>query len=54
MSGTTIGNWGKFEKNLFKGMSGVPDNNVEKLKKGENGVLSAQLSEVKSGHIHAS
>ena len=54
MSGTTIGNWGKFEKNLFKGMSGVPDNNVEKLKKGENGVLSAQLSEVKSGHLHAS
>ncbi len=54
MSGTTIGNWGKFEKNLFKGMSGVPDKNVEKLTKGENGVLSARLSEVKSGHLHAS
>ena len=54
MSGTTIGNWGKFEKNLFKGMSGVPDKDVDKLTKGENGVLATRLSEVKSGHIHAS
>ncbi|MBP5641281.1 MAG: hypothetical protein J6X55_17525, partial [Victivallales bacterium] len=54
MSGTTIGDWGKFEKNLFTGMSGFPNKNVEKLTKGENGVLSARLSEVKSGHLHAS
>ena len=54
MSGTTIGNWGKFEKNLFKGMSGVPDKDVDKLTKGENGVLATRLSEVKNGHIHAS
>ena len=54
MSGTTIGNWGKFEKNLFKGMSGLPDKNVEKLKKGDAGVLSTRLSEVKGGHLHVS
>ena len=54
MGGTTIGNWGKFEKSLFKGMSGVPDKNVNKITKGENGVLSAQFSEAKSGHLHAS
>jgi predicted unusual protein kinase regulating ubiquinone biosynthesis (AarF/ABC1/UbiB family) len=54
MSGTTIGNWGKFEKNLFKGMSGIPDKDVKKITNDETGVLSARLSEVKSGHLHAS
>ena len=55
MSGAKIGDWGKFEKNLFKGISGIPDEKVDKLKKSENdGVLSSRVSDVKSGHIHAS
>ena len=45
ISGTTKGNWGKFEKNLFKGISGIPDKNVDKLKKSENdGVLSSRAA----------
>ncbi|MBP5673506.1 MAG: hypothetical protein J6X49_14050, partial [Victivallales bacterium] len=55
MGGTKIDDWGRFEKNLFKGMSGIPDENVDKLKKSaDDGVLSSRVSDVKAGHIHAS
>ena len=31
MSGPTIGNWNKFDANVFKSISGVPDENTQRL-----------------------
>ncbi len=30
MSGPTIGNWNKFDANVFKSISGVPDENTQR------------------------
>ncbi len=31
MSGPTISNWNKFDANVFKSISGVPDENTQRL-----------------------
>ena len=31
MSGPKIDNWGKFDANVFKSISGVPDENTQRL-----------------------
>ena len=56
MSGTTIGNWGAFERDMFQGMSangtlpgGRPADKVDRA-----GTIATKLAEVKEGHIHAS
>ena len=49
MSGTTISNWGAFDKSLFTGMR-----DVGSAKKNEEGVLATQVAEIKAGHLPAS
>ena len=39
MSGPTIGNWNKFDANVFKSISGVPDENTQRLE-GQNSAKS--------------
>ncbi len=55
MSGTTIGNWGAFEKKLFTDMRGT-DRSIGDLEKSptSDGVLAKKVAEVKGGHLHAS
>ena len=37
MSGPTIGNWNKFDANVFKSISGVPDENTQRTTRTANG-----------------
>ena len=55
MSGPTIGNWNKFDANVFKSISGVPDENTQRLEEaGKGGALGSRVADVKAGHLHAS
>ena len=55
MSGPTIGNWNKFDANVFKSISGVPDANTQRLEEaGKGGALGSRVADVKAGHLHAS
>ena len=55
MSGPSIGNWNKFNANVFKSISGVPDENTQRLKEaGKGGALGSRVADVKAGHLHAS
>ena len=55
MSGSTINNWGKFNQNVFKGISGGGGEQIAKLQRSENeGVLASRVAEVKESHVHAS
>ena len=35
MSGPTIGNWNKFDANVFQSISGVPDENTQRLEEAD-------------------
>ena len=52
MSGASIGNWGKFEKDMFRGMA--VDIGVRATGNDKEGVLASQVAKVKAGHLHAS
>ena len=55
MSGSTINNWGKFNQNVFKGISGMGGEEIAELQRSKNeGVLASRVAEVKESHIHAS
>ena len=55
MSGSTINNWGKFNQNVFKGISGMGGEEIAKLQRSKNeGVLASRVAEVKESHVHAS
>ena len=55
MSGPSIGNWNKFNANVFKSISGVPDENTQRLEEaGKGGALGSRVADVKAGHLHAS
>ena len=55
MSGPSIGNWNKFSANVFKSISGVPDENTQRLEEaGKGGALGSRVADVKAGHLHAS
>ena len=55
MSGPSIGNWNKFNTNVFNSISGVPDENTQRLKEaGKGGALGSRVADVNAGHLHAS
>ncbi len=55
MSGSTINNWNKFDRNVFTGLSGLGGKDVEKLQRSpDEGVLASRVAEAKESHVHAS